>query len=86
MSTQQSRGEEKRTEMVSVRYAGEEMERIRLAAERQGSSVAAFIRNASLVAKPRIPAMIQLGTNNVAANTQGGATLTLHQGKPVINT
>ena len=54
--------------MVSVRYGDEEIEQIRSAAERQGSSVSAFIRRASLADEPRPRFTIEVGTSNVPAN------------------
>ena len=86
MAVHRAKEEDKRNTMVSVRYAGEELERIRSEAERQGDSVSAFIRRASLRGQRSFVFTVQMGTNNVAANAQNGATLTLHQGRLVINT
>jgi hypothetical protein len=86
MAVQRASEDDKRNTMVSVRYADGELERIRSEAERHGDSVSAFIRRASLRGEHSISFAIQMGTNNVPANPQNGATLTLHRGQPVINT
>lgn len=78
--------DDRRGAMVSVRYADGEMERVRSAAEKQGSSVSAFIRKASLSGqKQETPFSVQPGTCNVPTSPQSGWTLTLAGGVPVLN-
>jgi len=81
-----SKAVDRRAAMVSVRYADDELERIRDAAERQGSSISAFIRRASLGGQGAvIHFTVQPGTCNFAASPQSGSTLTLVGAVPVIN-
>lgn len=79
MTTEQK--DDRRGSMVSVRFGGDEIERVRSAAERRGSSVSAYIREATLGNHQRPVA--QVGSSNAAVDPASSQTLTYGTSKPV---
>ncbi len=65
--------DEKRGTMVSVRFGGEELERIREAAERRGSSVSAYIRSAILTENQLL--IVEVASSSAAVDPPSSQTV-----------